>query len=170
MDKNIRFMEERDIPVIAAAFAAQEWHKPESQYRRYFEEQQAGTRQVLILESDGEFAGYLTLLPTPSGGPWMGEDLPEVSDFNVLMKFQGRGYGWALMDAVEELAAKRWKRITLAVGLHNGYGTAQRMYVRRGYLPDGSGVWFGEGREPFTPYEPCVNDDSLVLYLSKELG
>lgn len=32
--------------------------------------------------------------------------------------------------------------ICLGVGLHYGYGAAQRMYVKRGYIPDGSGVWF----------------------------
>ena len=31
--------------------------------------------------------------------------------------------------------------IYLGVGLHSGYGSAQRMYVKRGYIPDGSGVW-----------------------------
>ena len=26
------------------------------------------------------------------------------------------------------------------MGLHSGYGPAQRLYARRGYVPDGSGV------------------------------
>lgn len=48
-----------------------------------------------------------------------------------------------------------------------GIGTAQRMYVLRGYVPDGSGVWY-EGHV-LEQYVPCVNDDELVLYLSKKL-
>ena len=55
----------------------------------------------------------------------------------------------------------------LDVGLHSGYGSAQRMYVKRGYIPDGSGVWY---RDKVCPcYADCVNDDDLVLCLSKKL-
>ena len=55
----------------------------------------------------------------------------------------------------------------MGVGLHKGYGSAQRMYVKRGYIPDGSGVWFGD--KPCRPYADCRNDDDLALYLSKKL-
>ena len=57
--------------------------------------------------------------------------------------------------------------VGLSVGLHSGYGSAQRMYVKRGYVPDGSGVWFHD--EVCPPYGDCRNDDDLVLYLSKKL-
>ena len=52
----------------------------------------------------------------------------------------GRGVGSALMDAVEALAAVTSDTVCLGVGLHSGYGAAQRMYVLRGYVPDGSVV------------------------------
>ena len=32
--------------------------------------------------------------------------------------------------------------VSLAVGLHTGYGQAQRLYIKRGYIPDGTGVWY----------------------------
>ena len=56
--------------------------------------------------------------------------------------------------------------VTLGVGLHKGYGPAQRLYVKRGYIPDGSGLWFNN--EPLAPYAPCENSDDLVLYFSKK--
>ena len=37
----------------------------------------------------------------------------------------------------------------------------------RGYIPDGSGVWFND--KQWEQYELCVNDDELILYLSKKL-
>lgn len=46
---------------------------------------------------------------------------------------------------MEALAAETSDTVCLGVGLHSGYGAAQRMYVLRGYVPDGSGVWY-EGR------------------------
>ena len=53
----------------------------------------------------------------------------------------------------------------LGVGLHSGYGGAQRLYAKRGYLPDGSGVWYRDA--VCEPYTICRNDDDLTLYLSK---
>ncbi len=49
-----------------------------------------------------------------------------------------------------------------------GYGSAQRMYVKRGYIPDGSGVWYQD--KICAPHGDCKNDDDLVLYLSKKLS
>lgn len=71
------------------------------------------------------------------------------------------------MDITEKLARERSEYVSLSVGLHNGYGSAQRMYVKRGYIPDGSGVWYkGNILEP---YSKCVNDDDLTIYLLKTL-
>ena len=67
----------------------------------------------------------------------------------------------------EEIVLTRSKIVCIGVGLHAGYGSAQRMYVKRGYIPDGSGVWYRD--QICTPYGDCCNDDDLVLYLSKEL-
>ena len=58
--------------------------------------------------------------------------------------------------------------ICLGVGLSREYGTAQRMYVKRGYIPDGSGVWYQD--KQCVQYETvCTVDDDLVLFLSKKL-
>ncbi|HVO43880.1 MAG TPA: hypothetical protein VMT34_14720 [Aggregatilineales bacterium] len=48
MDLLIRPLETADIEVIAAAFRAIGWNKPASQYSRYFAEQIAGQRLVLV--------------------------------------------------------------------------------------------------------------------------
>jgi hypothetical protein len=55
--------------------------------------------------------------------------------------------------------------VYLAVGVHSGYGPAQRMYVKRGYNFDGSGVWY-KGKQ-LEQYAACVNDDDLLLFMSK---
>ena len=72
------------------------------------------------------------------------------------------------MDVAELVAGGYSDRVCLGVGLHSGYGSAQRMYVKRGYLPDGSGVWY---RDEICPQgADCRNDDDLVLHLSKALS
>ena len=72
------------------------------------------------------------------------------------------------MDAAEGIAARYADTVCLGVGLHSGYGSAQRMYAQRGYIPDGSGVWYRD--KPCIQYETvCTVDDDLILWLSKEL-
>ena len=83
------------------------------------------------------------------------------------MKFQKKGIGNKILDVAEIQARQFAKEVSLGVGLHVGYGAAQRIYIKRGYLPDGSGVWY-RGHQ-LEPYAECNNDDDLVLYLSKKL-
>lgn len=71
------------------------------------------------------------------------------------------------MDIAEDIASRYSDTVYLGVGVHNGYGSAQRMYVKRGYIPDGTGVWYRGSVCP--QYTDCCNDDDLVLYLSKKL-
>ncbi len=85
----------------------------------------------------------------------------------MFIRFQRRGIGSRLLEAAEKAAASSGSAVTLGVGLHSGYGPAQRLYVKRGYIPDGSGVWFRD--QPLEPYADCRNDDELILYMSKKL-
>ena len=58
-------------------------------------------------------------------------------------------------------------RVGIGVGLHEAYGAAQRLYVRRGYVPDGRGVACGGAAVP--EGERVVMDDETILYLTKAL-
>ena len=120
-----------------------------------------------MAEWNGEAAGYINVYPDAAQGAFGGRGWPEIVDFGVLEKFRNRGIGTALMDAAEVVAAQYADEVYLGVGLHSGYGAAQRMYVKRGYVPDGSGVWYRD--RVCDQYAPCCNDDDLVLYLSKKL-
>jgi GNAT superfamily N-acetyltransferase len=161
----IRPLRVGDPSVIAAAFDEIGWNKPESQYRRYLDDQEAGTRDVLVATIDGAFAGYVTVRWVSPYEPFDG--IPEIQDFNVLPKFRRRGIGSALMDAAEALVAGRSPDVGIGVGLYADYGTAQRMYVRRGYIPDGRGLLYKLEQVP--PGEMVRNDDDTVLMFTKQL-
>lgn len=163
----IRNMLKSDILEFPTEFEKQGWHKPVEQYQMYYDEQENGTRKLFVAEVDGNVAGYATLLPHDTSGPFKDKNIPVIADFNVLEKYQRNGIGTAIMDAIENHVKEYSSTICLGVGLHYGYGSAQRMYVKRGYIPDGSGVWFNG--ECLEQYEPCINDDELILYLSKQL-
>ena len=54
--------------------------------------------------------------------------------------FRRRGVATLLMDAAEQLARGRGvATLGITVGLPGEYGPAQRLYGRRGYIPDGPG-------------------------------
>lgn len=161
----IRPMKPQDEADINAALRAMGWDERPGLYTRYMAEEQAGKRLTFVAEKDGVPLGYVTLVKEPEHGPFAGKKWPEVMDFNVFEPYRRQGVGSALMDAAEAAAADYSDVITIGVGLYDSYGSAQRMYVKRGYVPDGSGVWYKN--RPLPPYEPCLNDDDLVLYFSK---
>ena len=72
------------------------------------------------------------------------------------------------MDAAEQIAGQYADTVWLGVGVCGSYGSAQRMYIRRGYIPDGSGVWY-RNRQCVQYETVCTVDDDLILYLSKKL-
>lgn len=161
----IRSLTAWDAQAFSHAFAGQGWHKPESQFLVYLEERGKSERQVFVAELRGLPVGYVCLLPEAPGGPFKGKGIPCISDFNVLMAYQRLGIGTLLMDAVEQAAFLVSDRVCIGVGMHSGYGSAQRMYVKRGYVPDGSGLWYRD--DHLAEGAACANDDELVLYFSK---
>jgi GNAT superfamily N-acetyltransferase len=165
----IRQLVSDDIIPIADAFAAIGWsiHKPLSQYKRYYAEQCSGDREVLVAFSEDKFAGYLTIVWKPDYQPFQDAGVPEVQDFNVLPEFRRRKIGTALMDHAEEFISTRSKLVGIGVGMYPDYGNAQRLYVKRGYIPDGRGLTYSGN--VLEPMETAINDDDLVLYFTKDL-
>ena len=163
----IRDLEQPDAQTITDEEIAQGWHQTVDKYLDRLRDQAEKKCVSLVAEYRGAVAGYINVYPDAKGGAFGNQGLPEIVDFGVLEKYRRRGIGSKLMDAAEKIASGFADRVYLGVGLHEGYGSAQRMYVKRGYIPDGSGVWYGSS--VCEPYADCSNDDDLVLYFSKDL-
>ena len=163
---SIRKMQESDIQDLSRRFISQGWPGREEILARYFLEQECGEREVLVAEVEGALAGYITILPCAKQGPFA-EIYPELSDYNVFEPFQNQGIGNLLLEEAEKRVKLISDKVTLGVGLHSGYGPAQRLYIKRGYIPDGTGVWYRN--QPLEMNATIQNNDDLVLYLSKEL-
>ena len=163
---SIRKMQESDIQELSRGFISQGWPSREEILTRYFKEQESGEREVLVAEVEGALAGYITILSCAKQGPFA-EIYPELSDFNVFEPFQNQGIGNLLLEEAEKQVRLISDKVTLGVGLHSGYGPAQRLYIKRGYIPDGSGVWYQNHRPAMDA--TCEDIGDLVLYLSKDL-
>lgn len=161
----IRSMVKSDIEKFVNGFSEQGWHKSYELFDEYYKQQEKNEKLVIVAEIYGDVCGYVTLLPYTKVGPFAYRNIPEIVDFNVLIKYQKRGIGNKIMDIAENLAKEKSDYVSLGAGLHSGYGSAQRMYVKRRYIPDGTGVWYN-GKQ-LEPYTKCENDDDLVLYFLK---
>lgn len=163
----IRNMIESDAQIITREEIDQGWHQTIEKYEMRVQHQAGGKSVALVAEYHGNIAGYINVYFNSESGAFANQGYPEIVDFGVLEKYRNNGIGSKLMDIAEQISSDYSDTVYLGVGLHNGYGSAQRMYVKRGYIPDGSGVWYHDRIWP--QYEDCCNDDDLVLYLSKEL-
>lgn len=163
----IREIEHGDPSIISGAFGVAGWIKPIEQYERYLREQNAGLRNVLVAFVANEFAGYVTVNWHPTYLPLAEVGIPEIQDLNVLPRFRRRGIATRLLDHAEEIAHARCEAVGIGVGLHPGYGAAQRLYVLRGYVPDGKGVTY---RDEFASEGQRVVLDDLVLHFVKRAG
>ncbi len=167
----IDLMHQDDAKLLHKAFSEQngtsDTYKTLELYERYYNESRQNKRTILVARCRGEIAGYVTVKPRALQGPFVGRDIPEIKDFNVLIKYRAKGVGTKLMDQAESIAANRSKYVSLAVGMYKDYGVAQKMYVKRGYVPDGTGLWYRN--EQVVPGQQYTVDDDLILYFIKKI-
>ena len=94
--------------------------------------------------------------------------IPLLHQISVAQGYRRQGVATRLMDAAEQLARDRGIAILgITVGLFDEYGPAQRMYARRGYVPDGRGACLGA--VPVAEGDEVVLGHDLILWLTKDL-
>lgn len=161
----VRTFQSRDVDVLAEAFET--WPKPRALFIGYAQLFASGNLDLVIAELAGELAGFLIIAWSSPYPPFAAAGIPEIGDFNVLPYARRQGVGDALMDDAEIRVTQRSAQVGLGVGLYADYGSAQRMYVRRGYLPDGAGVVLGG--VSVAPGSMIRLDDDPVLMFTKQL-
>lgn len=155
----------QDIQNIVNAFARHNWVKPRETFENYLSDQEKGTRFCWVAYHENDVAGYVTLTLTSKYQPFADRQIPEIQDLNILPPYRGQGLGSALLDIAEQKAAEISKIVGIGVGLYKDYGTAQRLYVKRGYVPDGQGVTYNYGST--IPGQSYRLDDEFVLWFTK---
>lgn len=163
----IRQAQHDDAAWMQEHFSRIGWSKPEGYFATCCQQQDAGELVLLLAEINGDFAGHCKIIWKP-GCPYFAENgIPETQDLNVLGEYRRRGVASRLMDESERRIGERSAVAGIGVGLYADYGAAQRMYVRRGYIPDGCGITYGDAY--VTPGQSYPVDDDLVLWLVRRL-
>lgn len=95
-------------------------------------------------------------------------DIPEINDLNVFSAFRNKGIAGRIIDELEAAISETHDTVGIGVGLFSDYGTAQRLYCKKGYIPDGHGLQYNY--EQVQPGTHVFVDDDLNLYYTKQLN
>ena len=167
-DITTRLIANDDIELIVESFESANWYKPASIFENYLVEQEQQQRLVKLAFFKGKLAGYATLKWHSDYQYFAQNNIPEIKDLNILPQFRKKGIGSRLIKEFENMVrAKKYSRIGLGVGLYEGYGNAQKLYVSMNYKPDGRGIVYKD--KPISYGENIILDDDLTLMFTKEL-
>ena len=163
----LRNLEKADCQLISQSFTDQGWNKPISQYQNYLKLQIQGKRDVIVATVNDKIAGYLTIDWMSKYSPFNENGIPEIVDLNVVKKFQRNGIATALILEAEDRIRKVASTAGIGVGLLSDYGSAQRLYVKLGYIPDGRGII--QENEQLKYNDIITMGDDQVIYFTKSV-
>ncbi|ETT51939.1 GNAT family N-acetyltransferase [Paenibacillus sp. FSL P4-0338] len=161
----VRRMKSEDITLIHEGLAPHDVSKPVAYIEQCWEENERENRLTLLAFHENEFAGWGHIVYN-SHYPYFAEnDIPEIQNLDVIPPLRKCGIGSVLMEALETEVFTSFDTIGIGFGLYASYGTAQRLYTKRGYIPDGRGLMYDN--LPAVPGSQVRVDDELTLYLTK---
>ena len=158
----------KDIPEIVSSFKNIGWNKPSSLYESYLNEQDQNKRTILVAKINNQFCGYVTIKWKSDYQYFIDNNIPEISDLNVLPTYRKKGIGTALIKKCEKIARDHGHfKVGLGVGMTRDYGSAQRLYFHLGYVPDGNGLYHNYKAVNYS--DTVTADDNLVIFLTKKV-
>jgi GNAT superfamily N-acetyltransferase len=132
-------MKESDIDGLTKNFSR--FNKQRDQYEMFWKEHQEGRRVTFVAVSREEVVGYANLLWESDYAPFRESNIPEINNMHVVDEFQKQGIATALIQEAERIASAQNKEVIgIGFGLTPDYGSAQRLYPKLGYVPDGCGA------------------------------
>ena len=163
---DIRAMNYDDIPLICKA-DDDESERNIAYLNNQLKNQDKHECSALIALYNGKVAGYVFLYYQCRWGGLANQNIPSVVDLIVFKEYRQKGIATHLMNVAEDIAKRHGNKVYLDVCLSSEYGPAQRLYIKRGYIPDGKGVYYEE--RVCETDAICKNNDELTLCLVKEL-
>lgn len=163
----IRTMQKDDIEKIVCAFDGPADGGFDNYVTRCYKQNQTRERVSFVAFVHSEVAGYVHVIFKSAYPYFVERNIPEINDLRVLPAYRRQGVGKRLLEACEKFASANYEHIGLGVGLYKDYGSAQRLYAKSGYVPDGQGLMYKNA--PVKPGRDVFVDDDLLIYLYKKI-
>jgi GNAT superfamily N-acetyltransferase len=160
---SIRILQEGDIRDLDQQFAGFSLRENSEELYR---QQVLGLRENWVAIHQDKIVGIVSLSWVSDYEPFSQEHIPEICTICVLPDHRRKGIATALLNRVEPIALKKARQIGISLNLAPCCNFSQRMYVKRGYIPDGNGLFYQ--KQPLTPQQQICIDDDLCMYLIKK--
>ncbi len=156
-----------DIPMIMQAEGDMSEEFKDYLHTQLINQEDKKECTALVAVSNEIVLGHVFVYYSCRWGAYKNQGMPSIVDLKVFPPYRNLGVATKLLDEAERIAAKYHSQIYLDVCLNADYGAAQRLYVKRGYVPDGKGVYYEETICPLNGQ--CINNDELTICLIKQL-
>lgn len=134
---------------------------------QHFKSHPTGDSTTVLGYLGEELVGILTIRWECRYPHFRERNIPFIHYIEVKWERRGQGIGNALMAEAERVAAERVDDLGICVGIFDAYGPAQRLYVKRGYVPDGCGVCLGHA--PLREGQTIEVGHELLIWMLKSL-
>lgn len=136
--------------------------------RDYFEQVFEKNCVLILAEDKNIIVGFAMLNFEPKYWLYQKLHAPEIQDVNVLSDYRQQGIATAMIEQLEQAAQdKQHDHIGISVGLTKDFGSAQRLYYKLGYEPDGYGATYD--REALEQGKSYIANAEFALMMIKEL-
>jgi GNAT superfamily N-acetyltransferase len=133
-----------------------------------FADHETGGSTTILEYEAGRLVGIVTVRWHSHYPPFRDRGIPLIQNIEIRYHDRGRGLGNALLERAEQDIARRSPVAGLCVGIFDEYGRAQRLYIKRGFVPDGRGVC--KRHTPLRYGENVRIEHDLLLWLTKDVS
>jgi GNAT superfamily N-acetyltransferase len=133
-----------------------------------FEDHENGASTTILGYEAGRLVGIVTIRWHCRYPPFHARQIPLIQNIEIRYEDRGRGLGGQMLERTEQEIARRSPLAGLVVGIFDAYGPAQRLYVKRGFVPDGRGVC--HDHTPLKLGDVVTVDHDLLLWLVKDVS
>ncbi len=133
-----------------------------------FRDHENGASTTILGYESGRLVGIVTIRWQSNYALFRERNIPLIQNIEIRYEDRGRGIGNLMLEKTEQEIALRSAVAGIVVGISADYGPAQKLYARRGYIPDGRGVC--RGAEPLLHGDTVTVDHDLLLWLTKSVG
>jgi len=134
----------------------------------HFQDHENGASTTILGYEAGRLVGIVTIRWHCHYPPFRARQIPLIQNIEIRYEDRGRGLGGLMLERTEQEIAQRSPLAGICVGILDSYGPAQRLYVKRGFIPDGRSVC--HPHEPLYGGETVTIDHDLLLWLVKDVS